>query len=253
MADSSQRREESVRVSLRELMKLEEERLARERADRAAVAAEAERRRAQAEEEARARTEEVRLREEREERARRDDEARREALVKFSVEQARIEVEARTRAEEIERRRRHERELAAEAQRGAPASAPWTRALAGFAGGLLLSALVACAILGGGVLPAHEAELRAVRDAVATLEARVSDLGIARDQAVRDAVEWRGRAEAAQRALDARSAAPEPKSATPRSVEPSRPNHRHRSGAGPASPGATCLSGDPMCFTVGDR
>lgn len=251
MADSSERREESVQVSLRELMELEEERLARERAERAAAAAEVERLRAQAEEEVRARAEEAQRRLASEERERRLDDARREALVKFSVEQARIEVEARVRAEEVERQRRHERERDALTPR--TASTPWLRTLAGFGVGALFGAVIAVAVVVGRVLPEHERELRTARDAVATLEARVTDLGIARDQAARDAVDWRARAEEAQRALAARSAASREGTPLPRSGERPRTVHRPPTGPSPTSRGATCLAGDPMCFTVDGR
>jgi hypothetical protein len=108
-------KDESVNFSLKELMKLEDERIdqekrAREAREQAAMAArqEAERKtraeleaneRAAAEERERARFREM------------EEEARREAIQHAAVEQARITVEARTRADESERERRHEIEL----------------------------------------------------------------------------------------------------------------------------------------------
>ena len=107
----SERRDESVTFSLKELMKLEDERTAEERAalaaadkrvaEERAAREEAERRAQQIAEEERARTA-ARAREE---------EARLEAMQRATVEQARITVEARTRADESERERAHEREL----------------------------------------------------------------------------------------------------------------------------------------------
>src|SRR5690242_7876368 len=92
----SGRREESVKFSLKELMKLEDERLAeqaRERAarERAAVAEQQNaerRRRAEAEAAARASAEAK----EREQHAKLDDLARREAMQKAIVEQSRLAV-----------------------------------------------------------------------------------------------------------------------------------------------------------------
>lgn len=115
MTGGPERRDESVNFSLKELMKLEDERIDQERQacdarERAAKTArdEAERRereeraardRAVAEERERARFREM------------EEEARREAMQRAAVEQARITVEARTRAEEADRERRHEIEL----------------------------------------------------------------------------------------------------------------------------------------------
>ena len=106
-----ERRDESVAFSLKELMKLEDERVDEERA--ALLAAE---RRAASERAARDEAErQARIIAE-EERARslakeREEEARLEAMQRATVEQARITVEARTRADESERERAHEREL----------------------------------------------------------------------------------------------------------------------------------------------
>ncbi len=115
MTGGSERRDESVSFSLKELMKLEDERidqekqsrearersakLAREEAEQREKAALAAREKAEADE-----RERVRLRE-------REEEARLEAMQRATIEQTRITVEARTRAEESERERSHEREL----------------------------------------------------------------------------------------------------------------------------------------------
>jgi colicin import membrane protein len=115
MTGGPERRDESVNFSLKELMKLEDERISQERQAREAreLAAETARedaaRRERAELEARERAtaeerERARFRE-------MEEEARREAISRAAVEQARITVEARTRAEESDRERRHELEL----------------------------------------------------------------------------------------------------------------------------------------------
>lgn len=110
-----ERRDESVQFSLKELMKLEDERVDGEKREREAR----DRREREAREEAARRERaELEARERREaearEQARRaelEEEARREAMSRAAVEQARIGVEARARAEEAERERRHEVEL----------------------------------------------------------------------------------------------------------------------------------------------
>ncbi len=115
MTSGPERRDESVNFSLKELMKLEDERISQERDAREAreLAAQAAR-----EEGARRERVELEAREsaaaEERERARfreMEEEARRDAIQRATVEQARITVEARTRAEESDRERRHELEL----------------------------------------------------------------------------------------------------------------------------------------------
>ena len=115
MTGGAERRDESVSFSLRELMKLEDERIDQEKQARdarehtAKLAHEESERKARAELEAKERA----AADERE-RVRRlevEEEARREAMSRAAVEQARIAVEARTRADESDRERRHELEL----------------------------------------------------------------------------------------------------------------------------------------------
>ena len=115
MTGGPERRDESVSVSLKELSKLEDERIDQEKRARLArersamMAHEDALRRERAELEAREKAEADER--ERVRRAEREEEARLEAMQRGAVEQARITVEARTRAEESERERSHEREL----------------------------------------------------------------------------------------------------------------------------------------------
>ena len=115
MTGGPERRDESVSFSLKELMKLEDERIDQEKKSREAQARSAKEARDAAERKVRA---ELEAREqadaaerERVRRADREEEARLEAIQRAAVEQTRITVEARTRAEESERERSHEREL----------------------------------------------------------------------------------------------------------------------------------------------
>jgi hypothetical protein len=115
MTGGPERRDESVSFSLKELMKLEDERIdqekqvreARERSAREAREATERKERAELAAREQAASEER----ERARRAEREEEARLEAIQRAAVEQTRITVEARTRAEESERERSHEREL----------------------------------------------------------------------------------------------------------------------------------------------
>jgi len=115
MTGGSERRDESVSFSLKELMKLEDERIDQEKKSREArertakLASEEAERREKAELAARARAEADER--ERTRRIEREEDARLEAMQRATVEQTRITVEARTRAEESERERSHEREL----------------------------------------------------------------------------------------------------------------------------------------------
>lgn len=115
MTGGPERRDESVNFSLKELMKLEDERISQERDAHEAreLAAQAVREDAARRERAALEAQERAAADERE-RARfreMEEEARREAIQRAAVEQARITVEARTRAEESDRERRHELEL----------------------------------------------------------------------------------------------------------------------------------------------
>ena len=105
-------RDESVTFSLRELEKLETERLEKERREELAAIMRAEK----AEADERRREADALAAKEEEHRVARlaeiELEARREAQARAAVEQTRIEVEARTRAQESDAERRHEIELA---------------------------------------------------------------------------------------------------------------------------------------------
>jgi colicin import membrane protein len=180
MTGGPERRDESVTFSLKELMKLEDERIsqereAREARERAAVAArEATERRERAELEAKERAEA-----EERERARHremEEEARREAMQRAAVEQARITVEARTRAEESERERRHELEMLR--MRAETVKKPGAGAFvaSGLAGAAVCFAL--CLVMHFAVSkPAADKRTAELDRAVAGAEGRADELG----------------------------------------------------------------------------
>lgn len=160
MTEGGTRKDESVSFSLRELKKLEDERIEREERARADDASRIARARADAD----ARDRQARERAEAEEReARRrqeqDELLKREALQRAALEQTRLEVEVRARADERERERRHEIELAS--ARAATASSGFGMgALAGSAVvGAVLGAFAAFAIHMTVTVPANERRL----------------------------------------------------------------------------------------------
>lgn len=179
MTSGEGRRDESVSFSLRELMKLEDERVDGERQQREAreraakLAREEAERRERAELEARERT----AAEERE-RARRievEEEARREAMSRAAVEQARIAVEARTRADESERERRHEIELQRMRTEGQRKPALGGYLASGLGGAAV--AVAGCMVLMFAVAkPASDRRVADLDRAVATAEGRASTL-----------------------------------------------------------------------------
>jgi len=245
-------RDESVQFSLKELLKLEDQRLeeqARERAAREAVAArereEAERLRrvdveAQAKADAAAR--------EHQRRTELEELARREAMQKAIVEQSRLEVEVRARADERERERRHE--IAIEQLRSTSKR------------GQSLGALMAASALGGGVMaivgivihlgvlrPAAERRLAGLEQGVAAAEGRADQLGRQLDEERRRGGERERQLADARNALQALTSKSPPlpattklgrtppyKGATPKTVEKEKDND--------------CLDGDPMCFSL---
>jgi hypothetical protein len=234
-------REESVEFSLKELTRLEDERIHRIDDDNAQRArAESEKRRAAIAEEA--------ARKAAEHRAELDALAQREAMQKAIVEQARLEVEARTRADERERERRHEIELARLRAEGAPEKpSPEILPLAG------------AALVGGGVATVVAIAIHALVSEPATA-ARIAFVEHQRDEA-------RARGDELERALDATRRAmadlESRRSALPNHAEreeppvkrPSRPNGPRAPRTEPPAPApvsSTCDS-DPLCGTIRPR
>ena len=252
------RRDESVQFSLKELLKLEDQRIeeqARERDAREAAAARASaederRRRAEAEAQARAAEEDR----ERQRRTELEELARREAMQKAIVEQARLEVEARTRGDERERERRHEMEIARLRTSKNSSS---------------LGALVGASALGGGVMlmvtlglhfgvqkPAGERHIAELREDITAAKGRADELARQLEEQRRLADE-RGR-----QLADARDQIRALAAKTP--AAPPSPHARGKLGLTPSTSGAQtpaptpapkpvekdCLPGDPMCFSL---
>jgi hypothetical protein len=175
---TGERRDESVQFSLHELMKLEDERILREKRDREAAEAaafaakeEAARREREAREQAEAQARE------RERILRIEEEARREAMSRAAIEQARISVEARTRADEAERERRHELELAKLRVEVAKPHGP--ALLIGSAAGGAFVAVIACvAVYFGSLRPEAARKVEGLEAATQRAEARATQLGI---------------------------------------------------------------------------
>jgi hypothetical protein len=173
-----ERRDESVQFSLHELMKLEDERILRERRDReadeaAALAAkqDATRREREAHERAEAQARE------RERMLRVEEEARREAMSRAAIEQARIEVEARTRADEAERERRHELELARLRLDVGKPHGP-AMLLGSAAGGAAVAFIACVALYFGSLRPEAARKIEGLEAATQRAEARATQLGI---------------------------------------------------------------------------
>lgn len=217
MTGGPERRDESVQFSLKELMKLEDERIGEEK--KARDAREAAETRAK-EEAAKREREALAAREKAEaderERARLrmvEEEARREAMSRAAVEQARIAVEARTRAEESDRERRHEIELVrvrAESQKKAPIGGFVGSALAG-AGLVLLGALV---VHFASVKPANDRKLAELTQSAAVADARADQLSRQLNKQADDLASMKRELDAAKAQL-ATAPTPPPKTATP--------------------------------------
>jgi hypothetical protein len=250
MTTGPERRDESVSFSLKELMKLEDERVGQEREVRAAReraandAREETARRARAELEARERAEA-----DERERARfreMEEEARREAMQRAAVEQARITVEARTRAEEAERERSHERELLRMRAETAKKPGP-----GGFIGGGLGGAAIAIAaalVLHFAVWrPGADTRLAALDSAAAAADGRAGELGRRVEEQKERIAQLEKSLRETQAELAVR-AAPAPKA-------PTGPSSVPRSGTAPSRPkppnvndGPPCLNKfDPLC------
>ena len=179
MTSGPERRDESVNFSLKELMKLEDERISQERDARDARELAAQRAREDAARRERAELEarESAAAEERE-RARfreMEEEARRDAIQRATVEQARITVEARTRAEESDRERRHELEL--QRMRSEVVHKPGPGAAIASALGGAAGCLAICLVLHFGVSkPATDLRIAELDRAVAAADGQANGL-----------------------------------------------------------------------------
>lgn len=262
----NERREESVRFSLEELQRLEEERLAEQaRRDEAAMLASRRaedeailRERERHEAEVRAAEEERRASEQRA----LDALARREAESRALVEQATLEVEVRARADERERERVHELAIArakADAERQRPKGIVVGSALLGVA----VALLVVGGIHYGALKPAVDRRLALLEDDAASAKARARE-SEAEAGRMAQLVEERGRTIAElTRKLDAANAGasphappkvpgslpnmgapPDPKSGTTRGGASSHGANRDTKGDAP------CPQFDPMCFRI---
>jgi colicin import membrane protein len=250
MTGGSERKDESVTFSLKELMKLEDQRVdeekqARETREHAAqMAREAETRRQREELEARERADaeerqRARLRE-------MEEEARREAIQRAAVEQARITVEARTRAEEAERERRHEIEM--QRMRAEAVKKPGPGGFIGSALGGAAFSLAICLVMHFAVSkPASDKRIAELDRAVVTAETRADELG-------RRVEEQKARISDLEKSLatvpvdSTKPSAAPPKTPTP-GPAPIKKNGP-TTGQKPLSPfdtGAPCDPKDPLC------
>lgn len=245
------RSDDSVQFSLGALMKLEDERVQGEAAERAAreqalVQAKAEEaRRAQADAEAKARAE-AQANEQRR-KAELDAIAEREALQRAKIEQTRLEVDARTRADERERERRHELELsAARSAQPKPTGLGALLGATGLGGGLMM--IVACVLHFGVNQPANERRFAELELRAGTAEQRASDS----DRKVEEQRKQIASLEKSKSALestvqDLRTAANAPKSSK---VDPTIRHNAPPPGPKPIEKKeADCdEKHDPMCF-----
>jgi hypothetical protein len=247
-----QAREESVQFSLKELLKLEDERL--DEQARATKAAEAAALRAKEEAAARKRSEEesARAREaeakEGERRAELDTIARREAMERAVLEQSRLEVDVRARAEEREQERRHEIELARLRLEGKKGS------LGALAGSTLLGGavvmLVALGIHFGVTKPTEVRRIAELEGAVASAESRV------REESQRTEQErWRADGlEKKNTALRVQLDELRQKASSPSAPPPTGGRFGGHpppaSQPPPAKPETICIPGDPLCPTI---
>lgn len=210
---SGDRRDESVSVSLKELMKLEDERVSDEKRARDAEALAARRAREEAERREREAAE-ARLRAEAEDRERAklretEEEARREAMTRAAVEQARISVEARARAEEAERERRHEIELArirAESAKKGGLGA-W---IGGGVAGASIAAVASLVLHFGVASPRAERVALGLEDRAARAEQRANEAELSAEHERARAAKAEADLAAAKKELDERKSAPPP-------------------------------------------
>lgn len=257
MSGGPERRDESVNFSLKELMKLEDERISQERqarearelatktaleaAERSAREELAAKDRAAAEERERARFREM------------EEEARREAIQRAAVEQARITVEARTRAEESDRERRHEIEL--QRLRAETVEKPGAGGYVASALGGAAVTLALCLVMYFGVSkPASDRRIAELDRAVAGADGREAALG----RRVDDQKARIGQLEKSLTDMqDELSKRPPVQAAPPKGPGPA--GHKpggtgagtdsSRGGKGP-NDGPPCAKFDPLCFHI---
>jgi colicin import membrane protein len=263
MTGGPERRDESVSFSLKELMKLEDERIGQERQAREARELAAKDARDDAER--REREELVakdRAAEEERERARfreMEEEARREAMQRAAIEQARITVEARTRAEESDRERRHEIEL--QRMRAETVKKPGPGGyIASSLGGAAVT-LAICLVMHFAVSkPASDKRIAELDRAVAGAEGRESELG----RRVDDQKARIGQLEKSLSDMQEELSRRPPVAAAPPRTPPgstgSTGPKRNGAGAGADSTkakglndGPPCPKFDPLCFHIDTR
>lgn len=253
--DKRDQTDESVQFSLKELLKLEDERLEEQarvkQAGEAALAREREetRRREQLEAEAQARAEaETR---ERRRQTELEELARREAIEKAIVEQSRLEVEVRARADERERERRHELEVERLRNEGKKGQSLGSLIGAAAMGGVIML-VVGLAIHLGVIKPSADRRTAELELSAVTARERADELGRQLDEQRRVLGERDRQLADARTQLDALAAkTPSATSAPSRGRAIASPP-RHGSPAAPPQ-GASqpdCLAGDPMCFSL---
>jgi hypothetical protein len=248
MSTGPERRDESVSFSLKELMKLEDERVGQEREvrearERAAESAREETaRRARAELEARERAEA-----DERERARfreMEEAARHEAMQRAAVEQARITVEARTRAEEAERERSHERELLR--MRAETTKKPGPGGFIGSALGGAAFAVAAALLLHFAVWrPEADKRVAELGSAAAAADGRADELGRRVDDQKERIAQLEKSLRETQAELAIRKAPPAPKA-------PTGPSSAPRSGTAASHPKTPNVNDGPPCLNKFD-
>jgi colicin import membrane protein len=260
MTGGPERRDESVSFSLKELMKLEDERITQERQAREAhqLAAKA----ARDEAERREREElaaKDRAAEEERERARfreMEEEARREAIQRAAVEQARITVEARTRAEESDRERRHEIEL--QRLRVKTVEKPGPGGYVASALGGAAATLALCLVMHFAIWrPGSDRRIAELDRAVAGADGREAELGRRVDEQKMRIGQLEKSIEGMQDELTKRGPAPAvpPKAASGAGGATGQKRVGTGTGVDPAkgkgvNEGPPCIKGDPLCFRI---
>lgn len=244
------RREESVQFSLKELLKLEDERLAEQSRERkareAAAAEESARAERQRREEAAARERESAAALEHARKTELDELARREAMQKAIVEQARLSVDVRARAEERELERRHELELAKLRAVGGRSSVGSIAGSALFGGVVML--IVCCGVHFGVTKPAVDRRIAQLELDVAAADERTQEASRRTDEQRRAADDLRGKLRAAEEELDGLKKVKASPSSSGGVVRPPVP----AAAPAPRPPPkpVTCLEGDPMCPVI---
>ena len=239
--------EESVRFSLKELTRLEDERIAETRRDAAAREASLRRaeedavltREAEARAAAKAREEEnAKMR-----RAEAEEIVRCEAMQKALVEQSRLEVEVRARAQERDLERRHELDLQRLKAQGN------TRQIGPIAGGALIGGLVmgvvGVALHFGVTRPAHEREIARIELGVADAEGRADRIGRAYEAQQKQI-------DTLEKQLQRVRSDPAPAHTVP-SPTPAPPVTTHVVRPTPPPPPKCIDDRDPLCGTINGR